>query len=138
VKLALEAEILQTLIELEPDALRPLSFTMLEIGAAPIEGMVEPFYQLTDLFPESRVIGFELDESLCEELNSNAKAGHRFYPAALGRTEETRPLFRTVDPICCSLYRPNEELIARYYNMEIAMLEGIDSIDTVSLDHFVA
>lgn len=45
-----------------------LTFTMLEIGALPVEGQKEPFYQLLDIFPESRIIAFEVDKKLCEQL----------------------------------------------------------------------
>ncbi|MAF84086.1 MAG: FkbM family methyltransferase [Gammaproteobacteria bacterium] len=135
---AVQANVLRALIEMEPAALCSLSFSILEIGAAPLEGAIEPFYQLTDIFPESRIVSLEVDESLCIDLNRKAKDGHQFYPAALGRTEETRQFFQTTDPICSSLYRPNEELLARYYNMESVVLERVTSIDTVSLDHFVA
>ena len=47
-----------------------LSFTILEIGAVPLEGKAEPFHQLLDIFPESRIIAFEIDGKLCAELNS--------------------------------------------------------------------
>ena len=134
---AVQAEVLNILRTMEPEALGSLSFTMLEIGAVPLEGAVEPFHQITDIFPESRVIAFEVGDDLCAKLNKEAKDGHKFYPVALGRTEESRPFFQTADPMCSSLYRPNEALLARYYNMESAILEKETLIDTVSLDYFM-
>ena len=115
----------------------PLTFMVLEIGARPLEGQAEPFHDLLDLFPGSQIAAFEIDEKLCEELNRQAKPGFRYFPVALGRTEETRALYETVHPMCTSLYRPNEELLRRYNNMEAAMLKSVGSIGTVGLDHFM-
>ena len=38
-----------------------IRFTMLEIGAAIVEEGREPFYGLLDIFPGSRIIGFEVE-----------------------------------------------------------------------------
>ena len=65
-----------------------LSFTIFEIGALPLEGQTEPFYQLLDFFPDSQIVSFEVDESLCEQLNKEARPGHKYYPVALGRKQE--------------------------------------------------
>lgn len=113
-----------------------LSFTMLEIGALPIGGQQEPFHLLLDLFPESRIIAFEVDKDLCDQLNQKAKQGIRYFPVALGLTEEQRPFYVTNHPMCCSLYKPNEELISLYNNMDVAMLKSVETIETVSLDYF--
>jgi len=115
----------------------PLAFTVLEIGARPLEGQTESFHQLLDVFPGSQILAFEIDEKLCTELNKRAKPGLRYFPVALGCKEETRALYETVHPMCTSLYRPNEELLGRYNGMEVAMLRSISSVDTVSLDYFV-
>jgi len=113
-----------------------LSFTILEIGALPVEGQMEPFHLLLDIFPDSRIMAFEVDKELCDELNQKAKGGIRYYPVALGRTEETRKFYVTNHPMCSSLYRPNEKLINLYNNMNVAMLKYVESVETVSLDHF--
>jgi FkbM family methyltransferase len=120
------------------EAERTLSFTILEIGALPLQGQKEPFHQLLDIFPDSRIIAFEVDKNLCDQLNRNAKRGIRFFPIALGRKEERRPFYVTNNPMCSSLYRPNEDFISLYNNMEVAMLKKVESIETVSLDHFTA
>lgn len=114
-----------------------LSFTILEIGALPLEGEAEPFHKLLDIFPGSKVIAFEVDHHLCEQLNKKEKSGITYYPVALGRKEEKRTFYETNHPMCCSLYKPNEKLISLYNNMEVAMLKSVSSIDTVSLDFFI-
>ena len=115
-----------------------LTLTIMEIGAAPLTGQREPLHELLDTFPGSQIIAFELDPRLCAELNRKAPRGLRYFPTALGRTEETRPLYETVHPMCTSLYRPNEALLACYNNLEIASLKSIGSVETVSLDRFTA
>ena len=114
-----------------------MSFTILEIGAVPLDGEPEPFHALLDFFPASKVIAFEVDEKVCDELNKKAKPGLEFFPVAVGLTEESRPFYETENPICCSLYKPNEELVSRFNEMHHKMIKAVSSIDTVSLDHFV-
>ena len=113
-----------------------ITFTILEIGAVPLEGAPEPFHQLLDLFPGSNILAFEVDKDLCERLNKTSRPGLKFFPTALGRTEETRPFYETKHPMCCSLYKPNERLISLYNNFEVAQLKSEGSIETVSLDFF--
>jgi FkbM family methyltransferase len=115
-----------------------LTFTIMEIGAVPIAGKKEPFHQLLDALPGSQIIAFELDKELCAELNRTSPQGLRYFPVALGRTEETRPLYETVHPMCTSLYRPNEALLDCYNNLEVAKLRSISSVETVSLDWFTS
>jgi len=127
---------IEKLGEIVREADSTLSFTILEIGAVPLEGAAEPFHQLLDIFPESQILAFELDETLCAELNQKSKPGITYYPVALGRTEERRTFYETNHPMCCSLYKPNEELISLYNNMEVAMLKSVSSIETCSIDYF--
>ena len=120
------------------ESIGSISFRILEIGAAQYAEQSESFYQLLDLFPGSEVIAFEIDQQLCDEQNKTAQQGIRFFPVALGRTEETRTFYRTLHPQCSSLYRPNEKMLDNYLNMEMARLEQITEIETISLDRFVA
>jgi FkbM family methyltransferase len=113
-----------------------LKFTLMEIGALQIDENPEPFYSLLDLFPGSQIIGFEVDEDLCDQMNSKAKAGVRYYPNALGEKNERREFYITNHPMCCSLYEPNQALISLYNNFEVAYLKRKDKIDTVSMDYF--
>ncbi len=127
----------EKLIQIIQEISNNLSFTILEIGALPIQGQAEPFHQLLDFFPESKIIAFEVDENLCEEMNKKAKPGLKYYPVALGRTEESCAFYETNHPMCCSLYKPNEKLLSMYNNLEVAMLKSKSTINTVGLDFFV-
>ena len=114
----------------------PVTFRMMEIGALPITSEQEPFYQLLDLFPGSEIIAFEIEKKVCDELNARSRPGVRYYPMALGGKEATCPFYETVHPMCSSLYRPNEDLLSVYQNLEVAMLKSVGSVETVSLDFF--
>lgn len=114
-----------------------LNFKIIEIGALPVENKKEPFYELLDYFPSSKIIGFEIDQQVCEKMNANSHKGAKYYPYALGKANERRKLYITQDPMCCSLYKPNEELIKLYNNFEVAYLKEETEINTVSLDYFI-
>lgn len=114
-----------------------LSFNIFEIGALPIDGHKEPFHQLLDLYPASTINAFEIDPKLCEKLNKSAPPGHCYHPFTLGLKEETLPFYKTNHPMCSSLYQPDEELLRRYSNLDVAMLKSTDSVETTSLDHFI-
>ncbi len=125
------------LIRIISETVKSLRFTILEIGALPL-GENEGFHFLLEAFPGSRIIAFEVDDGLCENLNKKAQAGLQYYPIALGRTEEKRHFYQTMHPMCSSLYMPNEKLLDRYNNLEVARLKSIDTMNTVSLDYFVS
>ena len=114
-----------------------ISFKIIEIGALQIQDQKEPFYELLDYFPSSKIIGFEIEKEVCEKMNHNSREGIKYYPYALGKANEKRKLYITKHPMCCSLYKPNEELIKLYNNFEVAYLKEETDIDTVSLDYFL-
>ena len=114
-----------------------LAFNMLNVGAVPLPGAEEPFWQLLDVFPASGLSGVELDPKLCDELNREAHARVRYYPAAIGKTEERRPLYQTMDPMCTSLYRPDERYPDLYHDLDGQQLRSVGEIATMSLDKFV-
>ena len=80
-----------------------LSFTILEIGALKLSENDEPFYKILDYFPSSKIYGFELDKDVCDQLNSNAGSGVKYFPHALGKLSESRQLNITNHPKCSSL-----------------------------------
>lgn len=114
-----------------------LTFNLIEIGAIQTSDRQEPFYQLLDHFPSSKIIGFELDEEVCSKMNSKARAGVMYYPYALGKANEKRKLYITQHPWCTSLYKPNEQLLRLYNRFELAYLKEETEINTITLDHFV-
>jgi len=114
-----------------------ITFTILEIGALPIEEAKEPFYHLVNLFPGSKIAAFEVDKQLCEDLNNKSAAGIEYFPFAVGREDKEYPFYITNHPMCCSLYKPNEDLMQKYNYLEVAMLKSVDTINTITLDTFI-
>ncbi len=130
-------DMLKATVDVIKNIKKNLSFTLLEVGAAQIHQDKEPFYQLLDYFPSSKIIGFELDKKVCDDLNVNAPEGIKYYPHALGEFNEKRKLYITNHPMCSSLYEPNEKLISLYNNLEVAYLKSKSTLETISLDHFL-
>lgn len=111
-------------------------FTIIEIGALQLSEK-EPFYELLEHFPNSKIIGFEIEEKVCDEMNLKAPKGVKYYPHALGEKNEKKKLYNTEHPMCTSLYRPNEKLLRLYNNLQVAYLKDETEIDTITLDTFV-
>jgi FkbM family methyltransferase len=114
-----------------------ISFTLLEVGAVQLSEKKEPFYELLDYFPSSKIIGFEIEKEICDDQNLKAREGIKYYPHALGEFREKKDLYITNHPMCSSLYEPNEELISLYNNFEVAYLKSKSIIETISLDEFL-
>jgi FkbM family methyltransferase len=114
-----------------------IKFNVLEIGARPIGG-VEKFHSLVDYFPGSNIYSLEPDKKLCEELNKKApNEGIKYFPIALGKTEEKRDFYETILPMCNSLYEPNVDEITNYNGMDVARIKNKKILNTVSIDKFV-
>ena len=130
-------EALSLLVELLKQSNISLNFKIIEVGALKIQDQDEPFYELLDYFPSTKIIGFEIEKEICEKMNSQAKEGVKYYSHALGKDNEQRKFYITQNPMCSSLYKPNEELIKLYNNFEVAYLKKETEIETISLDYFV-
>jgi FkbM family methyltransferase len=113
-----------------------LCFTLMEIGARIVDSKKEPFWGLIEQFPSSSLLGFEVDPDLCSNLNKQSPKGVVYYPVALGRTEESRAFHETQDPMCSSLYVPDERYPELFQNLEVMKLKAVRQIDTVSLNQF--
>ena len=114
-----------------------IKFIILEIGALKLDSKDEPFYKLVEHFQSSKIYGFEIDIDVCNDLNSRAKSGIRYFPHALGEKSERRKLHVTNHPMCSSLYKPNEAFLDLYQNLDVAKKKSESEIDTISLDKFV-
>ena len=112
-------------------------FTILEIGALQLKNSKEPFYQLLEYFPSSEIIGFEIEKELCDKMNSKASKGIKYYSCALGEKNEKKRLYNTKNPMCTSLYKPNEKLIRLYNNLDVAYLKNETEVETIALDTFI-
>ncbi len=114
-----------------------LTFRIIEIGALNL-GKKEKFYDLLNYFPNSEIIGFEVDKNICKKMNSVSKVGVKYFPFAIGKKKEIRKFYETNHPMCSSLYKPNHNLLSLYNNMEVSFLKEESEIETIDLDTFVS
>jgi FkbM family methyltransferase len=89
------------------------------------------------------IYGFDADEEACIEANAvlaqreDANWHERHIPLALGRSCGEQTLFVTNEPMCSSLYQPNESFISRFDGLpEMAGLDFTIEIETTTLDQF--
>ena len=112
-----------------------------EIGARILDpnknaGEEEIFHSL----PTARVLAFEADAEACEQINALKHcfvADIKAYPYALSDKPGKQTLYITKHKMCSSLYRPNEAMLARYANLEVASLSETCSLEVTSLDWFM-
>ena len=115
-----------------------ISITILEIGARPFQDKSrEPYWALLEMLPSAEIHAFEVDESLCKQLNAETPKQVTYHPLALGRPEKDRTFYETVNPMCSSLYKPNEALLNKYSQLEPAFLKAEHKLDTHALDAFL-
>ena len=112
-------------------------FTLIDIGALPIENSKPRFYKIIEYFPSSEIIGFEIEKEVCDQMNSKAAKGTRYFPFALGENNEKRKLYITENSMCTSLYKPNENLANLYHELQYMNLKKETEIETITLDSFV-
>ena len=112
-------------------------FTLVDIGALPIGNSKPRFHKILEYFPSSEIIGFEIEKEVCDQMNSKADKGIKYFPFALGENNEKRKLYITENPMCTSLYKPNEKLLSLYHELQYMNLKKETEIETITLDSFV-
>jgi len=112
-------------------------FTLIDIGARTIEKSKPRFHKILEYFPSSEIIGFEIEKEVCDQMNSEAAKGVKYFPFALGENNEKRKLYITENPMCTSLYKPNEKLLNLYHELQYMNLKKVSEIETITLDFFV-
>ncbi len=112
-------------------------FTLVDIGALPIGNSKPRFHKILEYFPSSEIIGFEIEKEVCDQMNSKAAKGIKYFPFALGENNEKRKLYITENPMCTSLYKPNENLVKLYHELQYMNLKKETEVETITLDSFV-
>ena len=114
------------------------SLTMVDVGARPTDKFKAPFHKLSRKFKSSRVLAFDADAEHCEQWNGQSPGNVRFYPYALGRTNESRSFNRYRSPEHSSFYPVNLELAPLFHGPDgIWPIDSV-TVETVSLDWFLA
>ena len=112
-------------------------FTLVDIGARPERNSQPRFHKIIEHFPSSEIIGFEIEKEVCDQMNSKAIKGIKYFPFALGKKNEKRKLYITESPLCTSLYKPDEKLLNLYHELQYMNLKKETEIETITLDSFV-
>lgn len=91
----------------------------------------EPFYDLD----RKMILAFEADLAEAERLTGALGSGSpaHIVGAAVGGQEGEADLYITRSPKCSSLYRPNEELIARYPGLAVASTDRVAKVRLTTL-----
>jgi FkbM family methyltransferase len=92
--------------------------------------------------PNLTIYGFDADSDACEAANAEFEARNvnwnEFHlPIAIAKEVGTSTLYVTKNPMCSSLYPPNEEFLKRFPRLpHLAGLDFTTPIETTTLDTF--
>ncbi len=92
------------------------------------------------LAPNLTIYGFDADADACDAANADLEARQinwveKHIPLALGETVGEATLYVTQDPMCSSLYQPNEPYAARFSGLSELMNESFSiEVDITTLD----
>jgi FkbM family methyltransferase len=90
--------------------------------------------------PNLTLYGFDADADACEDANQDLEKRRvnwveKHIPAALADGKGERTIYVTKNPMCASLYQPNESYLSRFNELlELAGLDFTLGIETISLD----
>lgn len=92
--------------------------------------------------PQLTIYGFDADADACEAANADLQARQinwteTHIPLALANSVGQATLYVTADPMCCSLYPPNNRYLRRFSQLqEVMNLEFTVELETSTLDEF--
>ncbi len=92
--------------------------------------------------PNLSIYGFDADADACEAANTDLEMRQvnwteKHIPLALGKTTEEATLYVTQNPMCSSLYAPNEPYLARFADLpELVNLDFTVELEMTTLDKF--
>lgn len=120
-----------------------LSMTIANVGSRKLDDTDDFGHQGWSVFaPHLTVYGFDADADACEAANAllaeqQINWTEKHLPLALSDTCGTKTLYVTRDPMCSSLYPPNESYLHRFHWMhELMALDFTLEVDTTTLDTF--
>jgi FkbM family methyltransferase len=127
----------------QSDRLNSLHITVCNVGSRKI-GEYDDYGSLGwQIFaPNLTIYGFDADPDACDEANANLEERgvnweEIHIPVGLGKEVGDAKLYVTKNPMCSSLYPPNEQYLARFGGLpELVNLDYEIPIEVITLDHF--
>lgn len=92
--------------------------------------------------PNLTIYGFDADADACEAAEADLESRginwtEKHIPLALSKSIGAATLYVTKDPMCSSLYPPNEQFLSRFAGLsEVSSLDFALEIETTTLDAF--
>jgi FkbM family methyltransferase len=127
----------------ENGRLDQIEMTVCNVGSRKLSSQDDYASQGWQIFaPNLSIYGFDADGNTCDEANAELESREINWreihiPLAVGKAIEQRTLYITKDPMCISLYPPNEPYLERLDGLsEVANLDFSIKIDTTTLDQF--
>jgi FkbM family methyltransferase len=121
--------------------LDPLHITVCSVGSRKLNAQYDYASLGWDIFaPNLAIYGFDADADACDAANADIAERQvnwteRHLPFAIGKANEPATLYVTQDPMCSSLYRPNETFLARFNGLsELMNLDFEVEVETTTLD----
>jgi FkbM family methyltransferase len=123
--------------------LEQISMTICNVGSRKISSQDDYASQGWDIFaPNLTIYGFDADADACDAANEDIEQRQinwteKHIPLALANTVGEATLYVTKNPMCCSLYPPNESFINRFAGLsDLVNLDFTVEIETTTLDTF--
>jgi FkbM family methyltransferase len=123
--------------------LNQTNMTVCNVGSRKIGAEDDYFSNGWGIFaPRLSIYGFDADEDACAEANADLESRQvnwteKHIPLALSNTVGESTIYVTKNPMCSSLYVPNEPYLARFARLpELVNLDFTVEIDTTTLDNF--
>jgi FkbM family methyltransferase len=120
-----------------------IHMTVCNVGSRKLESTDDYASQDWGIFaPRLTIYGFDADADACDAANAELENRQvnwteQHIPLALARSVGESTLYVTKEPMCSSLYPPNEPYLARFNNLpEVASLDFTVGIETTTLDSF--
>ena len=120
-----------------------LHITICNVGSRKLAASDDYGSQGWEVFaPNLTIYGLDADLDACEQANADLEARQvnwteKHFALALWNTESEETLYVTHNPMCSSLYRPNETYRARFSQLlDVARLDFTIEVETTTLDAF--
>ncbi|APB35059.1 FkbM family methyltransferase [Gloeomargarita lithophora Alchichica-D10] len=119
-----------------------LTMTLANVGSRRLHATDDLGGQGWSVFaPNLTIYGFDADPEACDAANADVKKQginwqETHIPLVLSHTCGTQTLYVTKNPMCSSLYPPNEPYLERFNGLDVMELDFAMQVETTTLDTF--